>query len=39
MKLCIEGKKKVAQEMAGKNAKKIDFDIHKEVYSKVLKKD
>jgi hypothetical protein len=37
LKLTIEGKKKIAQEMAGKNAKKIDFDIHKEVYSKVLK--
>jgi len=37
MKLTIDGKKKTAQELAGKNAKKIDFDIHKEVYSKVLK--
>ena len=37
--MTIENKKKTAQEIAGKNCKKIDFDIQKEVYSKVLKKD
>ena len=36
IKLTIEGKRKIAQEIAGKN-KKSDFDIHKDVYKKLFK--
>ena len=36
LKLTIDHKKKTAQEIAGKN-KKSDFDIHKDVYSKLTK--
>ena len=36
LKLTIDGKKKIAQEIAGKN-KKSDFDLQKDVYSKITK--
>ena len=36
LKLTVDGKKKIAQEIAGKN-KKSDFDIHKDVYWKLTK--
>ena len=36
LKLTIDHKKKIAQEIAGKN-KKSDFDIHKDVYEKLTK--